>query len=394
MPEKPLHSHIGASSCHRWFECPGSVNMCADIPNRETIYARTGTAAHKLAEVCLKEMTHPSIYLGRIVHEDIVVDEEMIDAVEVYLGAIQEDAMGHFGPDLLTPGKLSEYLLIEQSFHLTEIHKDLYGTNDACLILPFEKIYVYDLKYGEGYAVEVQNNKQLMYYGLGALADNPDIDDVELVIVQPRAFHPHGVVRRWQVTRAQLTKFAQELQQKVKETEQKNAPLKSGEWCRFCPAMAQCPALHAQSMELAKADFTKTTAPVLPEVKALTADQMANILQKADILEDWLHDIKAYAYELLTRGVAVPGFKLVRKKANRKWENEELAGKALEAQAGKAVWDTYLKSPAQMEKLVGKNLVAEFAISPDNGTTIAKEADRREAVPYKPDFKAINKETM
>ena len=51
--EVTQHSALGASSCKRWWHCPGSVSLSAGLPNESSDAAREGTAAHALAEQCL-----------------------------------------------------------------------------------------------------------------------------------------------------------------------------------------------------------------------------------------------------------------------------------------------------------------------------------------------------
>lgn len=77
------HSIIGASSLYRWGECPGSIRLCKDLPNRTNEYAELGTLAHDVAEKILRGETTESE--ARILHGD-----ELVDAVMVYVNYIGE----------------------------------------------------------------------------------------------------------------------------------------------------------------------------------------------------------------------------------------------------------------------------------------------------------------
>ena len=85
-------------------------------------------------------------------------------------------------------------------------------------------------------------------------------------------------------------------------------------------------------------------------------------------------------------GIKIDGYKLVKKRANRVWkyEPEELERILLTANAGKkdTNWftDPKLKSPAQLEKLFGKDFIGNLCESPDNGNTLAPISDRRQEV--------------
>lgn len=371
------HSKIGASSCYRWWECPGSVNLSRDILPISSPYADEGTAAHEVVEVSLKAWEHPNALLGKMTKVGIEVNEEMVNCAEHMMDEIAQDYFNHFGENPVAK-KLQDYLMVEKKFDLSHIHAGLFGTNDACLLIPFTKLYVYDFKYGQGVAVNVENNKQLMYYALGALEGNDDIDEVELVIVQPRAFHSQGPVRRWKVTRAELEAFKAELIIHAEAALSPDAELNAGYWCKFCPALGCCPECKDQAMALAKADFGEAKIPTLPTPEKMTVDQIANVLAKADLLAEWLKGVEAYAQGLLEAGRKVPGFKLVRKRATRKWSDESKVQSVFK-HLGQELFEKKLKSPAQLEKLVGKNAVEGMTFIPDTGLTIAPESDKREA---------------
>ena len=79
-------------------------------------------------------------------------------------------------------------LRVEVKFDLTHIDAEAFGTCDAVIVAPMNRIIVVDYKHGKGHAVEVENNHQLQYYALGAYyalpaSDQCDIEYVEMVIV-------------------------------------------------------------------------------------------------------------------------------------------------------------------------------------------------------------------
>lgn len=399
------HSTIGASSASRWFECPGSIALIAKAPPQEqNKYAAEGTAAHQLAEKCLQNGKFPDDYFGEVIQVDgfeFEVDQEMCDAVNIYIDEISQNDPVHGG----------FMVLIEQKIDLTRLHPGLFGTADAIKRnFAGKKLKVVDFKYGKGTVVEVKNNKQGMYYVLGAIeaiyqqemennGDGHPIDDplvfgwdqfaeVELVIVQPRARHIDGPVRRWVIPKGTLDAFQDELVEKAKATALPNAPLKGGSHCKFCPALAICPAQLQMISDSAAADFkpiVKKQAPVLPAVEALTMEQLTGVLKYADQISSWIKSVEAHAFTLMSHGTPVAGFKLVKKKANRRWVNED------EARAMLSLYMTdeemltapELKSPAQVEKSLKKaerELIKQYIETPDTGLTMAEESDPRPAI--------------
>src|SRR3546814_16725691 len=95
------------------------------------------------------------------------------------------------------------------------------------------------------------------------------VNTVERVIVQPRAPHRDGPVRRWETTGMELLDWAVELVDAAKRTARPDAPLNPGEWCKFCPAAPTCPALRQKALDVAKAEFAEDGALVLPDVSTL-----------------------------------------------------------------------------------------------------------------------------
>jgi hypothetical protein len=102
----------------------------------------------------------------------------------------------------------------------------------------------------------------------------------------------------------------------------------------------------------------------------------------ADKLEGWIKDVRALAQDLLEKGAAVPGYKLVPKRPTRQWANEL---KALEALQGLVPSEELIemRSPAQIEKVLKKHKVSMppgLIVSISSGNTIAPESDPRPAV--------------
>jgi hypothetical protein len=96
--------------------------------------------------------------------------------------------------------------------------------------------------------------------------------------------------------------------------------------------------------------------------------------------------VEGVALEKLSAGGKVPGYKLVAKRANRKWMDEVLAATELQAQYGVDIYNSKLKSPAQMEKLVKacgqdpSNVLEGLWETPSGDLTLAPESDRRPAI--------------
>lgn len=387
------HSKLGASSANRWLNCPGSVQLSETIPPQpSSAYALEGTAAHKLAEICLIQGKNPKDLIGEPIRlndeakkiEDLyVVSEDMAEAVEVYVNYIR---------------KLRGELSVEMQFNLNFIEEGMFGTNDACVYnRQLGMLEVLDYKHGAGVPVSPVENAQLAYYGLGAakIYELHPNSTIKLTIVQPRA--AGEAIKSWVTTVGYLENFAKLLKKGAKATRAKNPKLVEGSWCKFCPAQAVCPQLYNRSLEIAKADFADDGQLVLPAPESLEKNFVQKILDFSDILKSWLNAVEVYAYTMLERGEKIEGYKLVKKRANRKWNtsDEAVIGAITHLtgiDASKLYSEPKIKSPAQIEALkIDKNLVASLCETPDNGNTMVPISDKRpEVLPsIQTDFEAI-----
>jgi len=367
----PLHSKLGASSAHRWFECPGSVALCSQMPRTESAFAQEGTNAHTLAELVLRQTPNAFYYVGKAKTRnnpfDFDIDEDMANHVQGYVDHVREVKNS-------LPGSV---LLIEHRFQLSNIHPDLYGTCDAVVYQEFGELHVFDFKYGAGIGVEVEDNEQLMYYSCGAL-DLGDFTSATMHIVQPRFDHEDGPKRKKQYSIKELIEFGKQLRVRAIATQDENAPLKEGDHCRFCAAAPVCPQLHKRAVDVARTDFKE---PKLPEVTALTDEQIAKVIQYAKLIENWFEAVKQHALEKIRSGAKVEGLKLVAGRGRRAWIDEAQAAKVLSGKYGDAAYSKSLLSVAQAEKQLGQNSIEGLFHNVQGSPTVAHESDRRKALP-------------
>ena len=364
------HSKIGASSMYRWSACPGSVREAAKAPPKiASQYAEDGSDAHAYAALCLVAGTSPDpTELGKTLKfgdRIFTVDQEMVDAVGVYVEHIystREDG---------------DIDLFEQRFDLSAVHPGCFGTADFVRWRQREGLLVVaDYKHGAGIPVRVENNPQLQYYGLGALlASGYPARRVRLEIIQPRCEHPDGAIRAWEIDAIDLLDFRHDLKVYAQATEDPKAPLNPGDHCRFCPAAAMCPALHARALEMAKLEFK----PQLSYDPAV----LRAALDSREPLKAWLKALDEFAYAEAEQGRTPPGYKLVAKRATRSWRDEGEITVKLQEDGFKddvIFAPRSLKSPAQMEKVVKADLLEPYIAKESSGHALVPESDKRPAV--------------
>jgi len=378
-----FHSTLGASGMYRWAACPGSVRESVGIESESSAYAKEGTAAHALAEACLTNEYNAAFFVGtEFVYDDhgeactIVPDAEFAEHVQVYLDAVREIA--EIGDDTV--------LLVEHKFHLKDIHASLFGTADAVIWRPdTQTLFVYDLKFGAGLPVEVMGNSQLKYYALGALITTGyPAKTVEFGIVQPRCFHADGPIRTVAMHAADLIDFAGDLMAAVAATENPDAPLHAGDWCRFCPAKIKadgqvCKEIERRKNEAMKLEFADDQ-PYDPNV-------LSRALAAIPIVKAWIAAVDSFAYSEAEAGRSIPGYKLVEKRATRKWNTDDKLAliKALSVSGVGTVnfVEEKMKSPAQVEKILPKEhkgILADLTVKESSGHTLVSADDKRDAV--------------
>ena len=372
------HSHYGASSANRWLNCPGSISLIKDIPApAPNPHAMEGTRAHNLAEYCLKN----SLDAIDLIDEDFSgepVIQDMAEAVQVYLDYIRKQS-----------SRSAVKVMVETQFSLDHIHKGMFGTNDACLFdSMLDTLEVVDYKHGVGVVVSPEENEQLMYYGLGAaiLYKLPSTARVILTIIQPRAMGQ--TIKTWETTAGFLYDFGEELRQGVERTKTKNPKLKEGDWCRFCPALATCPQVNATALSVAQAQFSDGELILGTPEEAVNQKlvDISKVLQYAPLITSWFKAVESMAFQIANSGIPIEGYKLVKKRANRVWkyEPDELERVLIQSNGNKkdTNWFTEpkMKSPAQLEKIFGKDFIGNLCETPDNGNTLVPISDRRQEV--------------
>ena len=378
--------------------CPGSVALIKQLnleESDEPEYRGLGIAAHEAGAHCLKNGLDAWEVIGQKFH-DVEVDSPMADAIQVYIDTVLP-SMKYEGATVYIEHGLAYHQGEEGVKEIVDPHGGMghellgryfYGTGDHAVAYQ-NCLEVTDYKHGEGIAVDVEENPQLLYYAFGFLQLHPNVIHVLLRIVQPRITYLEPV-KEWWVEADYIRKWVQEkLVPAMLHTEIDGAELDAGSWCRFCPAKLICPT----QVSLFGAACSANPKSIIE----LTDQSIGRSYQYIASVKAYIKALEDEAFRRLNRGEKIVGIKLVPKKANRVFKN----GAVTEEQDGKVVvlYDSVaamlkdklgedamtkpeLKSPSQLEELgaVAKELVKEYAYTPQTGLTVAVDTDRRVAV--------------
>jgi hypothetical protein len=370
--EEVEHSVLGASSAHRWMNCPGSINLVDSlIKGNKSIRtagyaAREGTAAHEMLARCLLEGKEIWEFAGATIEvegDTFEFDDDMQEAVTIVSDFVDEK-LGQYPKSELFIEKPLSSITNEQAF----------GTPDIVIVVPGDRIIVVDFKYGRGVVVE-PTEAQLKYYAYLCcekyLEGEDSVKVVELWIAQPRIPHPKGTIRRHVANVSEINEFwFDEVLPAMEETENPEAKLVMGDHCRFCPAKSNCPALRGEVLNF----------PIDSDPSFLSSEELGDLMDKKSAIVKCFESLEKEAYARAIQGDKVPGYKLVKKRANRIFKDG--AKKAAEKKFGDECYnEPTFKTPPNIEKLTGgKQFVKKWAYSPDNGLTLAPLSDKRSEV--------------
>lgn len=208
--------------------CPGSVLASRGVEGPQTEYAAEGVASHSLSEWAREQQLPVANWKGvtiQVGEFSFKVGKAMIDGVQTFVDACAREpgdpyyeVMVHYEP--WVPGG--------------------FGTADDIRIAD-GLCTVTDLKFGRGVKVFAKDNAQLKLYALGAFLTYGwmyEFDKFVLKINQPRLHH----FEEFRLSLGELMQWAyDEVRPAAKLALTPQAPLRAGNWCKFCKIKEGCP---------------------------------------------------------------------------------------------------------------------------------------------------------
>lgn len=402
------HALLSASSAARWLKCTAAPRFEEGLPENTSADAETGRLAHAIAELkVLKKFTvmNNRTYTTRLnkLKKEPAYNPEMDKTTDVYLEHLVEQAMTYDSPPTVTA---------EVQVDFSDYVPEGFGTCD-CVMIGGDTLCITDYKHGHtdgqghaGVPVPAVGNPQMRLYALGALKHyalifGDTIQNIRMSIDQPRLNSYATDI----ITAAELRAWGESIKPIAQRAFSGLGEFVPGDHCNFCRGKAQCRAranvntaledfkdcvpLGAYSQEL------KGPTPAADTPNLLTDVQIGDLLTRGEYLVQWYKDLKSYAARALLDGKPIEGWKLVAVQGNRAFTDQDAALGAVKA-AGydeALLYDRKPKSPAQLEKLMGKKdfeaTVGKYITRPVNPTLVPAD-DKRE--PYSPaaaDFSGV-----
>lgn len=376
------HVLYGGSSAEIWRHCPGWAGLIQQVPRKPVgPAAHAGTAQHHVMERLLKDPDLvPEKFLGaKIPTEggDIELHDGHIAAITIALEAWDEVLLSYPEEELVQSTEEDEDVL--QSAGKIQVFSERFfcaaddqgGTVDALVVRAPRASFV-DFKFGQ-WEVEAEG-WQNFWYMLCARSEYPElfegVQEWESVIIQP-AYEP--AIDRTVITTSQLDRMALEAGAAILQSKQPNPDFIEGDWCRWCNAKLACPAK------------TQRLGTLTQPNHVLDLAETEKLLLRLREWRKWEEEAEARLLHELEHGYKGELFKLVGKRAIRKWSNDADVVALLKKKriaAKDYMKPTELRSPANMEDegFLTKGEVKGLANPVSSGWTIAPMSDKRPAV--------------
>jgi len=346
--------------------CPGSIAMSRDIEDTGSDAADEGTLAHQIAAEVLVDPK----YKGMVAKHPLAKTLEdwsagNCDYLQQYVDYVKGRAKDCF-------------MYVEVALDLSPwLGEGGFGTSDVVLYNAESRLLsTIDLKFGRGNLVfanerdgdGMQMNPQLATYALGAHAmfNFLDVDEVELIVHQPRRDHISTAL----TTPGRLSKFGIGLRASAQRVDTHPHVLMPGEvQCKWCPARAVCEARSKWHL-----DAFQTS------VEKMSPGEMAAVLGQLDDMRAWCNDIEERATALLLDNAdSVPGWKVVAGRSVRQWNDQAPA--VLQRLLGEEqMYERKMITITAAEKLLGKgekNLLEPATVKTTGKPVLVPESDPR-----------------
>ncbi len=379
------HSNIlGGSTAAQRIHCPGSYQLEQSVPKSPgSEFADRGSMLHAVMEMIINTDAQDMKEAVTVV-EDHIGNDFGYEGHELTEELVKEKVLPALQSwfDIVDQWDLDTWF-VEQRVSLGVVIDGAFGTADILALDDVGRMHIIDWKFGDGVPVPAENNLGLGFYAACALYDEKpqlreiftdDVSDVVLHIVQPRTGSSDNPHDYWETETDWLEDLVDSAVLAIEKAMQPGAPTSPGSWCRWCDAKTVCPSQQALVGEVISKD-----------PKVMSGVEFADLLRKLVLVEDMKKAAFERALHEMEAGAKIPGWKLVQKRATRRWINEAEAVAACKLKRLKVddMYDKKLKTPPAMEKRnpkVYSKCLSKLVHSISSGVTVVPDTDKRAAI--------------
>jgi len=366
-----VHLPFGGSTAARTLNCPGWYKASEGVERTPAGPAAVeGSMHHEIMEMCFRDGKPPAGYVGHVYEEgdgrtrefkkeDYPLSKKAYDTTNALLDELDIDEF-----------------MVEPFVQYVE---DISGGSIDLLGLSADRktALVLDHKFGR-HIVSAERNAQGLKYAISAMRDPltkdlfDEVEQVVCAIVQPQS---KNGLSRWTANMKTVGYFKDDWDAALGLAQSEDPPLANsiGDYCKYCPKAPTCPVARKQAGAL-----SQLTVKTDNELAAAAADVLA--------IEQWCKDVKEAIYLNLSKGVAVPGWKLVNKRATRKWIDPKAAEEFLKKKrvAQKHYRNNSFRTAPQLVDILKAEGIDinldDFIEKKSSGTTAAPVDDEAEGV--------------
>jgi len=366
------HARLSPSAGERWLVCSVAPEREAQFPDTTNDAAEEGTAAHALAEVCLKAgisahaPTMPKGYEKWDNYEFRCYVQEYLDLVRSKMTA-------------------TSTLFVEQKLNILP-EFEIWGTADA-VIVDGHTLKIVDLKFGRGVLVDADDNAQLGLYGWGgfdtlAWLASEDIQFIEVTICQPRR---NNVVSKV-FSAEELTAWIKEQIPKARAAFRGSGQAVPGAHCKWCRCRNVCKERAEYNLATAAFDFDMVADPECEpaDPTRLTEEQLVAIFKRLPTLEKWMKDIETHV-AALAKEHPVEGLKWVAGRNMRYITDQTAAASMLEVAGINPYGERKVLGFGELEKVVKAagfklaELIGQYIGTKQSAPVLVDSEDKRPA---------------
>lgn len=388
---RPPAISLSPSAASRWLTCTASPRFIMENQHRigstDTVWNVEGDMAHAVANAFLMGTAVPTESRGKLIPKEKM--PEMIKHARGFRDFVNTPDL----VDLHSELKVSLWYMPNRSGYVDAASRTL------------DYIRITDLKYGQGVAVSAEENEQMAIYARSWVEQEfkvgrdklDDFTSFELAIYQPR-IREGEKISIWRLTWAELKEFTDNIgsiaQKIINGIDETFRP--SPEACRFCPMKKPakgppCPA-YTEWTGADRAIVISDVNPneVMTDLRTFDERTLRLIAANRNKLKTFIDDVYKAFYGEAVNGKIPEGFKLVRGKGSRSWEDPQKTADILEVMFGdEARTEPKLKTPKAIEDMMKAHGMKPSGLAPfvkkfEGGVLLVPLDDPRESITINP----------
>jgi hypothetical protein len=286
---------ITASGASRVEQCPASASLPAAMTTTDA--ARRGTAIHRFLELCFDGMASRDALLMIAPEYRDVCARIDVPALRAEFDVVELEVAFRFNP-LTGQATLLGHGLGRQ--YPAPACGDIFGTADLVGLTYWDGLWVVvDWKSGFGDVEAPEDNLQLAFAAV-ALAVLRHLSEVQVrigrVLASGKIDWDLHTLRRYELdaTHERLERlYLRAVEAAAALAREEEPVLHLGPWCRYCPALAACPARTslARSMASDAVDLASRVKALTPAQQGSAWLKVQEILAMAESIKDVLKDL-------------------------------------------------------------------------------------------------------